>query len=53
MLSFPPASLAASTKALHAAQQALSEAPAKRRRSKKAAEPAPQAKLVFAPTEKA
>lgn len=44
---------AAATKALDAAQQALSEAPKKRRRSRKSPEPAPQAKLAFAPAEKA
>jgi ribonuclease-3 len=43
---------AAATKAFDAAQQALSEAPKKRRRSRKSPEPAPQAKLAFAPAEK-
>ncbi|MFZ9161160.1 MAG: ribonuclease III [Burkholderiaceae bacterium] len=42
---------AAATKAFEAAQQALSEAPKKRRRSRKSAEPAPQAKLAFSVSE--
>ena len=42
----------AATKALDAAQQALSEAPKKRRRSRKSPEAAPQAKLAFAPSDK-